>query len=284
MTDEFPATWNERTFVASLRNRFGEPPAGETWLGDDAAVVRPPDGPLLLAIDPVVQGVHFVVPDADAGWRAMARNVSDIAAMGGRPLHALVSLVLPPGLDPGPLLDGLTEATVMCPVVGGDTASGPTLVVTVAVTGTVDGDPVLRSGARPGDSLFVTGTLGGRPARPVPRVAEGSVAREAGATAMLDVSDGLVLDVRRLADASGVGVWLDPSRIPVAAGASFDDALGAGDDYELLFAAPDRARVVAAFEAAGLDRPTEIGRCTADEDERRLGETALPAGGWEHRW
>lgn len=284
MTDELSTTWNERSFVASLRGRFGEPPAGETWLGDDAAVVRPPRGRLLLAIDPVVQGVHFVTPDADAGWRAVARNVSDIAAMGGRPLHALVSLVLPPGLDPGPLLDGLAEATAMCPIVGGDTASGPTLVVTVAVTGTVEGDAVLRSGARPGDVLFVTGALGGRPRRPVPRVAEGVAAREAGASAMLDLSDGLVLDVRRLAEASAVGVVLDPDSIPVFAGATFDDALGAGDDYELLFAAPHRAPVVAAFEAAGLDRPTEIGRCTADEDERRLGDAALPAGGWEHRW
>jgi thiamine-monophosphate kinase len=252
----------ELRFVADLAARLGSAPAGEVWAGDDAAVVRPPSGPLLLAIDPVVQGVHFVEADADAGWRSVARNVSDIAAMGGRPLHALVSLVLPPGLDVSALVDGLVEATAMCPIVGGDTSSGPTLVVTVAVTGTVDGTPVLRSGAAPGDVLFVTGPLGGRPSRPQPRVAEGIAAREAGATAMLDISDGLALD-----------------HVP-----GTDDALVAGDDYELLFAAPDPAPVVAAFEAAGLTPPIEIGRCTADVEERRLGNGPLPEGGWEHTW
>lgn len=263
--------------MADVAARLGSAPVGEVWAGDDAAVVRPPAGPLLLAIDPVVQGVHFVEADADAGWRAVARNVSDIAAMGGRPLHALVSLVLPPGLDVSALVDGLVEATAMCPIVGGDTSSGPTLVVTVAVTGTVDGSPVLRSGASAGDVLFVTGPLGGRPSRPQPRVAEGVAAREAGATAMLDISDGLALDLRRLAEASGVGVVLDHVPGP-------DDALVAGDDYELLFTAPDPAAVVAAFEAAGLTPPIEIGRCTADVEERRLGDGPLPEGGWEHTW
>lgn len=273
---------DELAFVADLARRFGPPPAGEVWAGDDAAVVRPPTGPLLLTVDPMVQGVHFVTPDADVGWKAMARNVSDIAAMGGRPLHALVSLVLPTGAEVEALLDGLVKATSWCPIVGGDTASGATLVVTVAVTGTVDGEPVRRSGARAGDTLFVTGPLGGRPARPVPRVAEGTAAREAGATAMIDISDGLALDLRRLADESGVGVVLDA--VPVAEGASFDDAVAAGDDYELLFSAPGPATVLAAFEAAGLDRPLEIGRCTADVTERRLGDGPLPAGGWEHSW
>lgn len=273
---------DELAFVADLAHRFGAPPAGETWAGDDAAVVRPPIGPLLLAIDPMVDGVHFTVADADTGWKAVARNVSDIAAMGGRPLHALVSLVVPAGFDAGPLLDGIEQATALCPVVGGDTASGPTLVVTVAVTGTVDGEPVPRSGARPGDVVFVTGPLGAHPARPVPRVAEGTAARRAGATAMIDVSDGLALDVRRLAGASGVGIALDA--VPVAEGATFDDAVAAGDDYELVFTAPDADAVVAAFAAAGLERPIDIGRCTAAAGEYRLGDGPLPEGGWQHRW
>ena len=172
---------DESTFVASLTRRLGPAHAGETWSGDDAAVVRPPSGDLLLAIDPMVQGVHFLEPTADVGWAAVARNVSDIAAMGGRPLHALVSIVLPPGAEVTLLLDGLVEAHErLCPIVGGDTSSGATLVITVAITGTVDGMPVLRSGARPGDGLFVTGPLGAAPARPVPRLAEGSAAREGG--------------------------------------------------------------------------------------------------------
>src|SRR5438067_66391 len=273
---------DELDFVASLEARLGRPPAGETWIGDDAAVVRSPAGPLLLAIDPMVAGTHFVEPGPDVGWAAMARNVSDLAAMGGRPLHALVSLVIPSGVQVDGVIDGLAEATAMCPIVGGDTSSGPTLVITVAVTGTVDGSAVLRSGARPGDALFVTGPLGDAPARPQPRVREGMAAREAGAAAMIDISDGLALDIRRLASASGVGVVLDA--LPIADGASWDDAVTKGESYELLFAAPDAARVVEGFEAAGLDRPIEVGRCTGDIGVLLLGDGPLPEGGWEHTW
>jgi thiamine-monophosphate kinase len=223
------------------------------------------------------------VTPADVAWIAMARNVSDIAAMGGRPCHALVSIVLPKGTDAAALLVGLVEASTMCPIVGGDTSSGPVLVVTVAITGTVDdGAPVLRSGAQPGDTLFVTGPLGAAPARPVPRVAEGVAARRGGARAMIDVSDGLALDLRRLADASGVGVVVDA--VPIAEGATFDDALARGEDYELVFAAPDADAVLAEFDAAGLDPPIELGRCTDAPRERRLGDGELPEGGWEHRW
>jgi len=272
---------DELDFVASLAERLGSGPAGEVWAGDDAAVVRPPEGHLLLAIDPMVHGVHFLEATADVGWAAIARNVSDIAAMGGRPAHALVSLVLPAEVDVSSLLDGLVDAhRELCPIVGGDTSSGATLTVTVAVTGVVDGAPVLRSGAQPGDLLFVTGPLGAAPSRPEPRVAEGEAARRAGATAMIDVSDGLALDLRRLAAASAVGVVLDA--VPVADGASWDDALTRGEDYELVFSAPDRDAVLDAFGA--LDPPIEIGVCTADASERRLGDGPLPEGGWEHRW
>jgi thiamine-monophosphate kinase len=272
----------ELGFVASLAARLGSAPAGETWIGDDAAVVQPPVGPLLLAVDPMVAGVHFIEAGPDVGWAAVARNVSDLAAMGGRPLHALVSLVVPPNMDVTGVVDGLVEATAMCPIVGGDTSSGATLVITVAVTGTVDGEPVLRSGASAGDVLFVTGPLGAVPSRPQPRVAEGIAARQAGATAMIDVSDGLALDLRRLADASHVGVVLDA--LPVAEGASWDDAVTAGESYELIFAARDPQRVADAFDAAGLELPIEIGRCTSDAEERQLGDGPLPEGGWEHTW
>jgi len=272
---------DELDFVSRLVRRLGPAPAGEVWAGDDAAVVPPPTGQLLLAIDPMVQGVHFVDPTADVGWAAVARNVSDVAAMGGRPLQALVSLVVPPGAELADLLDGLVEAhETLCPIVGGDTSSGATLTITVTVTGTVDGPPVLRSGARPGDVLFVTGPLGAAPSRPTPRLAEGAAARVAGATAMIDLSDGLALDLRRLAAASGVGVALDV--VPVAEGASWDDALGRGEDYELLFAAPDRAAVERAF--AGLEPPLELGVCTDDPASLLLGDGPLPEGGWQHRW
>jgi thiamine-monophosphate kinase len=268
------------------------------WIGDDAAVLRPPDGPLLLAADALVEGLHWdpaVTGPDDAGWKALAVNVSDLAAMGGRPLRCVVTVAVPDGRagDLDRLYDGLEAAAkaLDCPIVGGDLTGGPALVVTVAVTGTVDGRPVLRSGAGPGDVLLVTGPLGaasaalreGRPGpRLAPRVAEGTAARLGGATAMLDLSDGLLLDVRRLAGASGVGVVVDD--VPVAEGATRDDALGGGDDYELLLAAPSEVDVRAAFEAARLAPPVLIGRCTADPAERRLGDGPLPEGGWEHDW
>jgi thiamine-monophosphate kinase len=268
------------------------------WIGDDAAVLRPPDGPLLLATDALVEGVHWdpeVIGADEAGWKALAVNVSDLAAMGGRPLHAVVTVSVPRGRagDLDRLYDGLEEAAkaLDCPVVGGDLTGGPALVVTVAVTGTVDGAPVLRSGARPDDALLVTGPLGAASSalrerragrRVAPRVAEGSAARLGGATAMIDLSDGLLIDLRRLAEASAVGVVVDD--VPVAEGATRDDALGGGDDYELLLAAPSAGAVRAAFEGAGLTPPVVIGRCTADPGERRLGDGPLPEGGWEHDW
>jgi thiamine-monophosphate kinase len=202
----------------------------------------------------------------------------------------VVTVAIPPGRggDLDPLYDGLSEAAAAyrCPIVGGDLTSGPTFVVTVAITGTVDGEPVLRSGARPGDTLFVTGPLGGaaadlragipgRTARPAARVEEGCAARLAGATAMIDLSDGLALDLRRVAAASGVGAIVED--VPVADGATREDAMTGGDDYELLFAAPDAARVRDAF--AELRSPIPIGRVTDGGEV-----VGLPEGGWRHEW
>jgi thiamine-monophosphate kinase len=201
-----------------------------------------------------------------------------------------VTVTVPPGCGPhlDQLYDGLVEASAAygCPIVGGDLTSGPVLVVTVAITGTVDGEPVLRSGARPGDTVFVTGPLGGaaadlragiagRTARPLARVAEGNAARLAGASAMIDLSDGLALDLRRVASASGAGVVVDD--VPVADGATREDAMTGGDDYELVFTAPDPARVTGMF--AGLREPVVIGRVTDGDDV-----VGLPGGGWRHEW
>ena len=262
-------------------------------IGDDAAVVRAPDGPLLLAADALVEGVHVdlsITTAADFGWKALAVNASDIAAMGGRPLYALVTVVVPTGrgADLEALYEGLLDASAAfdCAVVGGDLSSGPALTVSVAVAGTVDDGgpgPVLRSGARPGDLLWVTGPLGaaardlgrrwpGRAhARPEPRLEAGAAARRAGATAMLDLSDGLALDLRRLAVASGVGVVVDD--VPLAEGATLEQALAGGDDYELLAASP-----------VPLPGWLPVGHCTGDPQERRLGAAPLPAGGWSHAW
>jgi thiamine-monophosphate kinase len=288
-------------------------------IGDDAAVLPPPaaGGRLLLCADAAVAGVHAdlaLVGVDDLGWKALAATLSDVAAMGGRPNSAVVTVSGPlGGVDVDRLYDGLLACADAfgCPVVGGDLTGGGTLVVSVAVLGVVEGggEPVLRSGARPGDTLFVTGPLGaaagglvllkaGRAGedadlerahrRPRPRLAEGEVARRAGASAMIDISDGLASDVCHLADASGVGIVIE--RVPVAVGVNrYGDnaeaaALGGGEDYELLFAAPEPEAMEAAFADAGLTVPLRVGRCTDDPAERRLRDEPLPALGWEHEW
>lgn len=306
--------WNA---IAALEARLPKPPPGERWLGDDMAVVHCPDAPwLLLSADAVVAGVHAdlaLTTVADLGWKAVVANLSDVAAMGGRPGYALVTVAGPAGTDLDGLYDGITAAadTYRCPVVGGDLSSAPVLVVTVAVTATVDGVAVSRDGARPGDGIWLTGPLGasaaglrllraGAPAepdraddldrvttaaalraahaRPVPRLAEGTAARIAGASAMIDVSDGLAADLGHIADASGVGYEL--GSVPVAAGATLEEAVGGGEDYQLVFCAPDDVAVGDAF--AGLEPPTRIGTVVADRARRTLQGRPLRVAGWEH--
>jgi thiamine-monophosphate kinase len=298
-----------------LERAGGAAPAGEVWIGDDAASVSPlPGGRLLLATDLVVGGVHvdlaWCTPE-DAGFKALSATVSDIAAMGGRPRHALVSVAAPPDADPVRVMAGVADAVGVtgCPVVGGDLSASPVLVVAVAVAGVVDvgPGPLLRSGAGPGDTVFVTGNLGASAAglrllrtggggsggdegaaalreahlRPRPRLDEGEAARLAGASAAIDISDGLLGDVGRLAVASGVGV--DVVEVPVAPGASEDDALHGGEDYELVVTTGDPAALERAFAALDLRPPVAIGTCTAGSGVRLRG-AATDATGWRHRF
>jgi thiamine-monophosphate kinase len=306
---------------SSLTSVLGGPPDGELWLGDDAAVVVWPGGPLLLSTDAVVGGVHAdleLVSPEDFGWKAVTAAVSDIGAMGGRPRHVLVTLAGPPGTDLDALTRGAGAAARAwgCVVVGGDVTGAPELVVSVAVTGGLPDDPdhpatarpaVTRSGARPGDRLFVTGPLGASAAglrllrldpadgadqqaaglrrahrRPTARIGEGVAARWAGATAMMDVTDGLALDLHRLARSSGVGFDLEV--VPVAAGATADEALGGGEDYELIVATGDPDGLVEAYAAAGLRPPSAIGWCRADPLRRTLAGQPLAATGYQHRF
>lgn len=243
-----------------------------TGIGDDCAVVRtgrrePFD--LLLKSDPVIEGVHFT-PDSPAeavGHKALGRVLSDIAAMGGEPLWFLVDLVAP-ATTPVARIEGIYRGLARLArrhkvaLVGGDTAKGKMLELHVFAAGRVPrGKAVLRSGARPGDRLYVTGVLGGsglgRHLRFEPRLAEGTWLREHGwATAMMDVSDGLATDLRRMMRASQAGAVLEADRIPVASAARrlrdrrspLDHALADGEDFELLFAVPRRRAV--AFESA----------------------------------
>jgi thiamine-monophosphate kinase len=267
---------------------------------------------MVLTTDLVVAGVHgdlAVMGLDDLGWRAIVASVSDVAAMGARPCHAVVAVAAGGAADVEGLYEGIAAASEEydCPVVGGDLSgvggSGATspLVVSVAMTGEVAEapPPVLRGGARAGHTLFVTGPLGASAAglralragrrdsplgdlhrRPRAKVAEGDAARRAGASAMVDVSDGLAGDLARLAAASGVGFEL--TGVPVAAGAELDDALGGGEDYELVIATARPDALVDHFAGVGLRPPLPIGACVADPARRTLEGRPLPAGGWEH--
>jgi len=197
----------------------------------------------------------------------------------------------------------VAEASVAagCPVVGGDVSASGVLTLAVTVLGTVadGGAPVSRAGARPHDVLLLTGPCGGSAAglrelragtgaggayrRPLARLREGQVARVGGAHAMIDVSDGLALDLHRLADASGVGFRLD--EVPTAAGATLDEALGGGEDYELLVtaSATDAEALIGAFEHEGLRLPARVGTMAPDPALRLFGDGPLERLGWQHR-
>lgn len=297
---------DERGAIAWISALAPTPPEGEIWIGDDTAVVHVASGTVLFATDSVVQGVHVLDgPEylGDAGWKALVRNLSDVAAMGGVPTHAVAAVSGASGAALGAIHEGLTAASEIfaCPIVGGDLSAGSSIVITVAILGHVDPPgPVLRSGARPGDGLFLTGPLGASSAglrqlredpvatgaivdahrRPVPRLREGSAALSGGATAMIDISDGLGIDLHRLADASGVGFTLEA--VPVAHGATETDARSGGDDYALLFSAPDAEAVDAAFAALDLDRPVRIGTVQLDSATRTFRGDVFGAEGWQH--
>lgn len=274
----------------------GLPGSGDLVVGpgDDCAVVRAGRSFLLLKTDCIAEGVHFLRGEdpARAGWKALCRPLSDIAAMGGEPRHALVTIFSPPDLDPGYWLDfyrGIRKAarTFGVSVAGGEMSRQPAgIAVSVALTGVAPGGRfVRRSGGRPGDALFVTGglggSLGGHHLDFVPRLKEGRwLAKNGGARAMMDLSDGLGSDLPRLARASGCGFDVDLASLPVRAGSDTRGALADGEDYELLFAVPPRRADAlaemwrAAFPGTPLAR---IGSLTA----ARTAPRGWPCG-WDH--
>ena len=223
-----------------------------TGIGDDCAVIRRTamKGVLeLLKTDALVEGIHYSpgTPLQSVGWKALCRPISDIAAMGGTPENALITVAAPAGWGSAEWLSlyrGLGKAARLfrISIVGGETTGSPgALFISVALTGTIHQKSLrLRSGGKPGDLICVTGKLGGsfkngRHLRFHPRLAEGAwLGAQAGVSAMMDLSDGLGSDLPKLTAASGTSFKIDPGLLPRHRGCSIHDAISDGEDYELL--------------------------------------------------
>ena len=273
----------EFDLVRALRDRWGPLARG---LGGDCAELTPPPGERLVAsTDTSVEDVHFRadwLSPREIAYRACAAALSDLAAAGAHPLGMLVALSLPARwlAHANELADGIADAAraTDTPVVGGDTTGAAQLTLGITVLGAAV-RPLRRDGARSGDLLWVTGALGGpgaalrawlaggepaphhraRFAHPEPRLAAGRWLAAHGATAALDLSDGLAADARHLAAASGVWLELDVDRLPLVDGVSPDDALASGEEYELLVSAPASLDPAAFARATGVSL-TAIGR------------------------
>ena len=288
----------EDALIARLVALVPRDPAPSAARGDDCAVVDPgPDSATLelLKTDALVGGVHFLAdaPARAVGWKAVARVVSDFAAMGGNPERFLVTIALP-GTTGVEWVEDLYRGIGDClrafdaVLAGGETCRVPDSaapVISIAATGSVRRERlVLRSTGMPGQALLVTGTLGGsRHGKHLdftPRVTAADwLVSHHFPTAMMDLSDGLAKDLPRLAEASGCGFELERDALPVAPGCTVDQALGDGEDFELLFAIQPE-RVIAlknAWSAAFPDLPlTMIGRLVEPGEGSRL------TGGWDH--
>jgi thiamine-monophosphate kinase len=314
------ADLGEHALISRITQRLAKPSWVVVGPGDDAAVIEPERGALdVLTTDAIVEGIHFdagFVPPEAIGHRALAVNLSDLAAMGARPRAALLSLVLPRELEVA-TLDGILDGLIALAdkyrvaVVGGNITRSPgPLMIDVTAIGSVKPRRTLtRAGARPGDEVFVTGTIGGAAAglkslmddvgaglktrsyspdeekylRPDPRVRVGMLlGRNRAATACIDLSDGLADGLRQIATASGVGITVDEASIPTAAGRTEFHS----DDYELLFTVrpSSKGRLRAVKSQAGDLPITRIGIVTKDRAvvlRTASGERELPAG-FEH--
>ncbi|WP_431220958.1 thiamine-phosphate kinase [Leifsonia xyli] len=288
---------SERDALRRIFPRLPESAATLVGPGDDAAVLAAPDGRFVVTTDMMVHGPDFRLAwsgPVDLGWKAAATNLSDVAAMGAVPT-ALVVAIAAPAETHVSWLEGVADGFRLacaalapgCGVVGGDLSVSATLTIAVTAFGDLQGRaPVLRSGARPGDIVAVSGALGeaatglrllftqavdaagepdgeravavgaahpaavGAQLRPRPPIADGPAAASAGATAMLDLSDGLALDARRVAEASGVAIDLDTS----ALGPDVRTALTGGEDHGLFAAFPPGTVLPGGFRPIGVVR------------------------------
>lgn len=269
--------------------------------GDDCAVVKFGKRWQLLKTDCIVESIHFSKesPATWVGWKALCRAISDVAAMGGRPMDALVTIAVAPQVRLRWLrgvYSGLRKAAQRYDVnlVGGETSRSPgPAFISVALTGIVEKRrALLRSGGKPGDFLYVTGQLGGsirgKHLRFEPRLAEALwLADHFAINAMIDLSDGLGSDLPRLAKASSTGFEIDRERLPLSKGCSIEQAISDGEDYELLFAVPPEVvptlekRWDKKFPALVL---TQIGRLTEPNRQElsASGFDQLTDSGYDH--
>lgn len=298
----------EFDLIRRLLDRWGVAARG---VGDDAAILDvPPGRRLVVSTDAMVDTVHFrrewLSPD-EIGYRVTTAALSDLAAMGATPVGLVLALVVP-ARDVAmveAMAGGIGEAAVAagCPIVGGDTTRGDRLCLTTTVFGAAEA-PVRRSGARVGDAVVMTGQLGGpaaalralargeppapahrqRLVRPVARIREGQWLALHGATALIDVSDGLASELRHLAAASRVRIAVELERLPVVPGVTVLEAAVAGEEFELVGTLPDDV-TVSDFERA-FDVPlTRIGRVTPGAPEvvfTHHGVRVDPGSGYDH--
>ena len=295
--------------IRALLGRWGDRARG---VGDDAAILDVPPGELLVvSTDSSIEDRHFRrewLSPREIGYRATAAALSDLAAMGATPLGLIVAMGVPESWRDalGEIADGIGDAASLCqtPIVGGDLSGGRELSITVTVLGSTAA-PLRRSGARIGDRICVTGTLGGpgraiaelsagrvpdarsraRFAHPEPRIREARWLAARGATAAVDISDGVIADAGHVAAASGVRIAIDLERIPCDAGVDCVIAAASGEEYELLVAIPPAA-AVHDFEALFRLPLTEIGRIVAGDSPGvstfHRGASVAPPRGYDH--
>lgn len=252
-------------------------------VGDDASVVKSLKL-CVTTVDMVVEGVHFRLDEPglsfeDIGWRALAGALSDIAAMGAQTGEAYIALGVPPYVSERQALEVMLGAEQLAEqtrttIAGGDVTSAPALIASVTIVGWAERDQRLtgREGARPGDQIAVTGPLGGRRRRPMPRLREGRALAQAGAHSMIDLSDGIATDARHLAEANELGIRIELERLPTDEATSrmaaelgvpeWQAAATAGEDYELCVCVPRKRmdRINNAFKQVSGRDLTWIGR------------------------
>jgi len=296
----------EFDLIRSMMDRWGSRAVG---LGDDAAELKIDRGDtLVVSMDAAVEGIHFRrewLTAREIAYRAVTAALSDIAAMAAKPVGVLTALTLPEGWRPmlGELADGLADAVDAAHTVirGGNLSDGSELTIATTVLGSAF-KPLRRSGAKPGHAVYVTGQLGGpatalrllanggdparfreRLARPAARIREARWLADHGGAALIDVSDGLISDLRHLAAASEISIEIDADRVPKMDGVDINEALTGGEEYELIVTTPTELDEAAFATRFGIPL-TRIGVATPRGKESLVVQGAVVAGqhGYDH--